>query len=164
MGDVRSICYLTRVSPFDRRAAKDFGVELELDRFEPEADSGVLHEKMASQIESLCKEGVDGIFVAIPNEIVLEEIELCLKLKVPVVSINAGPEYSKDLDLGESLQLRSIGIPRRHVVPFVFLTMRRFRTLPSRRHDRKERGNWGGQADGQGKPDEEGPVPHARAQ
>ena len=75
--------------------ADDFGVELKLDRMDPHGDPNVLYEKMAAQIESLCKAGVDGIFVTIPNEIVLDEIELCLSLNVPVVSINAGPEYSK---------------------------------------------------------------------
>jgi len=82
-----------------QHAADDFGVELILDRLEPNDDPDILHEKMAAQIESLCKQSVDGIFVTIPHEIVLEEIELCLKLNVPVVSINAGPEYSKNLEL-----------------------------------------------------------------
>jgi simple sugar transport system substrate-binding protein len=80
-------------------AADDFGVELQFDRFEPEENSTVLHEKMAGQIESLCKEGVDGIFVTIPNDIVLDEIEFCTSLNIPVISINAGPDYSEDLGL-----------------------------------------------------------------
>jgi len=44
------------------QAADDFGVELELDRMEPDT-ADVLHFKMAAQIETLCEQGVDGIFV-----------------------------------------------------------------------------------------------------
>lgn len=80
------------------QAADDFGVELELDRMEPDS-ADVLHLQMATQIEKLCKEKVDGIFVTIPSEAVLDAIKLCQQLKVPVVSINAGPDFSRDLGL-----------------------------------------------------------------
>jgi ABC-type sugar transport system substrate-binding protein len=49
------------------QAADDFDVELELDRMEPD-EADVLHFKMATQIEKLCQEGVDGIFVTIPSD------------------------------------------------------------------------------------------------
>lgn len=84
------------------QAADDYGVELELDRMEPDT-ADVLHFKMATAIEKLCQEGIDGIFVTIPSEAVLEAIELCMKLNVPVVSINAGPDFSRDLGLQHHL-------------------------------------------------------------
>ena len=78
-------------------SANDFGVELILDRMEPHDNPNILFEKMANKIEVLCQQGVDGIFVSIPNSIVLDEIELCVKLNVPVVAINAGSDSSKNL-------------------------------------------------------------------
>lgn len=84
------------------QAADDFGVELELDRMEPDT-ADVLHLKMATQIQKHCQEGIDGIFVTIPSEAVLEAIGLCQKLNVPVVSINAGPDFSHDLGLQHHL-------------------------------------------------------------
>mmetsp|Transcript_31335 Transcript_31335/g.52259 ORF Transcript_31335/g.52259 Transcript_31335/m.52259 type:complete len:446 (+) Transcript_31335:126-1463(+) len=49
------------------QAADDFGVSLELDRMEPDS-ADVLHFRMATQIEKLCQEGIDGIFVTIPSD------------------------------------------------------------------------------------------------
>ncbi|CAB9527689.1 Periplasmic binding proteins and sugar binding domain of LacI family [Seminavis robusta] len=84
------------------QAADDFGVLLELDRMEPDT-ADVLHTRMANQIERLCQEGVDGIFVTIPSETVLDAIKGCQQLNVPVVSINAGPDFSRDLGLQHHL-------------------------------------------------------------
>ena len=85
------------------QAAHDFGVDLEVDRFEP-AEADVLYLKMATKIEKLCEDGaVDGIFVTIPNAAVHLAIELCLSLNIPVVSINAGPDFSKDLGLAHHI-------------------------------------------------------------
>lgn len=85
------------------QAATDFQIDLELDRMEPD-DADVLYLKMASKIESLCQNGkVDGIFVTIPNAVVLEAIKLCQSLNVPVISINAGPDHSKDLGLAHHI-------------------------------------------------------------
>lgn len=55
---------------------------------------------MANRIEELCvRRDVDGLFVSIPSDAVLQAIEECLKLNIPVVSINAGNDESKALNL-----------------------------------------------------------------
>ena len=55
---------------------------------------------MANQILSLCEqEAVDGLFVSIPSPIVVDAIQKCLDLNIPVMSINAGVETSKNLTL-----------------------------------------------------------------
>ena len=89
--------HIIHISPSKNYTANDFGVELILDRLEPNDNPNILFEKMANQIEVLCQQGVDGIFVSIPNSIILDEIELCMKLNVPVVAINAGSGSSKNL-------------------------------------------------------------------
>jgi len=53
-----------------RQAAVDLNVELELERFDPEASAAVLHAKMAARIQYLCESGVDGLFVTIPDDTV----------------------------------------------------------------------------------------------
>lgn len=82
------------------QAAIDMDIKLFNERFEPEKDESALHTKMANQIEMLCtKENVDGIFVSIPSERVLNAVEKCANLGIPVISINSGAEMSKSLNL-----------------------------------------------------------------
>ena len=75
------------------------GVTLLLERFEPEASSDVIFSKMAEQIESYCKQGVDGIFVTIPSDVVKPAVQSCLDRGIPVININAGVEAAAELDV-----------------------------------------------------------------
>jgi len=81
------------------QAADDLGVELKLDRLEPQPSSDVWHTKMALQIISLCNEGVDGIFITIPSDIVHDAIRHCQSLNIPVISVNSGAADAKKLNL-----------------------------------------------------------------
>lgn len=78
-------------------------VKLINERPTPEDDAAqgpTLHQKMANRIRALCQnEGVDGLFVSIPSEIVKEAIQICLDLDIPVMSINAGADVSKEMGL-----------------------------------------------------------------
>ena len=81
-------------------AASDMGgVDLDFHRFEPQETDEVLHLKMANKISSLCEEGVNGIFVSIPSDAVVEAIQACVDKGIPVISINAGAETSVELGL-----------------------------------------------------------------
>lgn len=82
-----------------RQAALDMGITLELERFEPEQTTDLVHEKMAARVRTLCESGVDGIFVTIPSEELIAPIQLCQSLNIPVVSINAGADISERLGL-----------------------------------------------------------------
>jgi len=73
------------------------GVALEFDRFDPEASQAVLYERMSNRIRTLCVSGIDGFFVSIPNEVVLESIQYCQSLNIPVVSINSGGIFAETL-------------------------------------------------------------------
>ncbi len=81
------------------QAAEDFSIDLKLDRFDPEDDPEVLHTKMAMMMISHCQSNVDGLFVTIPSETVIEAIQECQKLRVPVLSINSGADTSNRLGL-----------------------------------------------------------------
>ena len=81
------------------QAAHDLGVELTLDRLEPQPSAEVWHSKMALQIISLCNEGVDGIFVTIPSELVHAAIQKCQSLNIPVISINSGALDAQELNI-----------------------------------------------------------------
>lgn len=81
------------------QAALDMGVELDLIRFTPSDDDQDVFRRMAARIQTLCEGGVDGIFVSIPSEIVVEAVQRCQELLVPVVSVNAGGEASQTLNL-----------------------------------------------------------------
>ncbi|CAB9514564.1 ABC transporter substrate-binding protein [Seminavis robusta] len=91
------------------QAAKDMGVELVMDRFLPPSDSPrngetdkVIEEKMVRNIITLCAtkfSQIDGLFVSIPSHAVAEAIKVCLENDVPVISINSGAEYSRQLGL-----------------------------------------------------------------
>ena len=79
------------------QAARDMGVELDFDRFEPEASQAILYERMSNRIRTLCVSGIDGLFVSIPSEVVLESIQYCQSLNIPVVSINSGGVFAETL-------------------------------------------------------------------
>ena len=69
------------------QAADDMGIQLIFDRFEPQASTELLFRKMSAKILSLCQEGVDGLFVSISNEIIVDSVQLCVDLGIPVMSI-----------------------------------------------------------------------------
>lgn len=74
------------------QAARDMGVALDMERFEPPAAGQsdlVLHNKMAAKIRSLCDTDIDGLFVSIPSVIVAEAVEYCQDKHVPVISVNS---------------------------------------------------------------------------
>ena len=81
------------------QAADDLGVQLKIDRIEPQPESDILISKMANQIISYCKEGVDGIFISFPSDLLFEAVRQCQELNIPVISINAGADYAADFDL-----------------------------------------------------------------
>jgi hypothetical protein len=85
-----------------KQAARDMGVELDMERFEP-PDTGdsdaILHQRMANKIRSLCDRNVDGLFVSIPSNVVAKAVQYCLDLAIPVVSVNSGAGFSEELGL-----------------------------------------------------------------
>ena len=82
-------------------ASEDMGVQLDLDRFEPEERDDIVHLKMSNKIKFLCSgdSPVDGIFVTIPSDAVLEAVLECMQAGVPVVAINAGVEAAEEYGL-----------------------------------------------------------------
>jgi simple sugar transport system substrate-binding protein len=82
-----------------RQAALDMGIELDLERFLPQETNELVYEQMAARIRNLCESGVDGIIVTIPNSQVIESIQRCQELNVPVISINSGRDVSQELGL-----------------------------------------------------------------
>ena len=82
-----------------QQAALDMGVELDLERFLPQETNDLVYEQMAARIRNLCESGVHGIFVTIPTDAVIESIQRCQQLNVPVVSINSGRDVSQELGL-----------------------------------------------------------------
>ena len=81
------------------QAASDLGVELILDRLEPQEDEETLFREMATQISSLCNDGIDGIFISFPSEILSASVRECQELNIPVIAINSGASFSEQLDL-----------------------------------------------------------------
>ena len=73
------------------------GVTLLLERLEPQGSSDAIFSKMAGQIESYCNNGVDGIFVTIPDDLVKSAVQSCINLGVPVININTGIEAAAEL-------------------------------------------------------------------
>mgnify|MGYP003866721555 CR=1 FL=1 len=88
-------------SVFDaaQQAARDMGVTLEMDRFERQESEDVLQDKMAARIRALCGEGVDGIFVSMPSEKLMGAVRFCKQLRIPVMTINAGSTFSRELNV-----------------------------------------------------------------
>jgi simple sugar transport system substrate-binding protein len=54
---------------------------------------------MASKMVSLCREGIDGLFVTIPSDAVIDAIKECQALNVPIMSVNTGAQAALDLGL-----------------------------------------------------------------
>lgn len=91
-------------------AATDMGVELDMVRFDKQESNELLHSKMAARIKSLCESGVDGVFVSIPSDIVMEAVrDECQALDIPVISVNAGGEVSKALELIHHVGMNEYG-------------------------------------------------------
>jgi simple sugar transport system substrate-binding protein len=82
-----------------RQAALDMGIALDLERFLPQETNDLVYEQMAARIRNLCESGVDGIYVTIPTDAVIESIQRCQQLNVPVISINSGRDVSRELGL-----------------------------------------------------------------
>jgi simple sugar transport system substrate-binding protein len=80
-------------------AARDFGVDLRMPRIEEQANDTIVHEKMAELIAGFCEDGVDGLFVSLPSDLVLDAVKTCLDKGVPVMSINSGADYAEELGL-----------------------------------------------------------------
>ena len=82
------------------QGSNDMGVTLDFNRFEPQESNEILFRRMSAKILSLCQGGeVDGLFISISDEIVANAVRACLELNVPVMSINAGSDTSKELNL-----------------------------------------------------------------
>lgn len=81
------------------QAARDYQIELDFIRFERQDNATVLYDKMAGQILSLCESGnIDGLFVSITDEVVVDAVRKCIEMGIPIVSINAG--YDESIELG----------------------------------------------------------------
>lgn len=81
------------------QAADDLGVQLKIDRIEPQPESDILISKMANQILSYCNEGVDGIFISFPSVLLFDAVRQCQELNIPVISVNAGAAYAAEFNL-----------------------------------------------------------------
>ena len=83
------------------QSAIDMGIKLMFDRFEPQETIKALYDKMAEKVLILCESGIDGLFVTISDDVIADAVMKCqeLKPKVKIVSINAGYEKSKKLNL-----------------------------------------------------------------
>ena len=82
-------------------AAHDMGgIDLDFDRLDAQESDDVLHLKMAIKISSLCDdEGIDGLFVSIPSDAVVDAISGFIDKNMPVISINAGADAAAKLGL-----------------------------------------------------------------
>jgi len=81
------------------QAGLDMDITLELERFEPQESESVLYKKMEVKIRSLCASGVDGIFVSMPNALLVKAVHFCKQLRIPVININAGLPYANELQV-----------------------------------------------------------------
>ena len=80
------------------QAARDMnGVEIDLVRFDQQPSDEVLHLLMASQISEFCSEGVDGLIVTIPSNILHGAVLRCLELGIPLIVINTGAKDAAEL-------------------------------------------------------------------
>ena len=84
-----------------KQGAIDMGIELKFDRFKTPESNEILYEEMAAKILSLCKSGVNGLFVTLPDDVVVDAVRSCKELypNVQIMSINAGYGESKELNL-----------------------------------------------------------------
>lgn len=81
------------------QTSEDLGIQLTLDRFSAQESSETLNDKMASKMLNFCSGGVDGLFISIPSENVLDAVKRCKELDVPMLSVNAGADYSQEYEL-----------------------------------------------------------------
>lgn len=56
-------------------------------------------------LQSLCQEGVDGVFTTIKSEAVADAIKFCQALRVPVISFRSGEDFSKQLGLTQHISM-----------------------------------------------------------
>ena len=82
-----------------QQAALDMDIRLDFEQFKPQESDEVLHMKMAAKMESLCMSGVDGIFVSIPSELVVNAIRMCRQLRIPIISINSGVTFAYQMGI-----------------------------------------------------------------
>lgn len=82
-------------------AAKDMGVQLELERFTPPGNSEALVSSMNAALAEFCtgNNPVDGVFVSIPNIAVVPAIRACRQAGIPTIAVNSGSTTAEDLDL-----------------------------------------------------------------
>jgi simple sugar transport system substrate-binding protein len=81
-----------------KQASLDMNVDFEMERFAAQSDE-VLHQKMASKIELICGSGVNGLIVSMPSSIVAEAVRFCKQLRIPVINVNSGLHFAKELDV-----------------------------------------------------------------
>jgi simple sugar transport system substrate-binding protein len=80
-----------------RQTAFDLGISLEMEIRDAEQSQDLFFAKMGYRIRSACESNVDGIIVSIPNEVLLDALRFCQSLQVPIISVNAGAEFAKEL-------------------------------------------------------------------
>lgn len=74
-----------------RQAADDYGIELILDRYEPQPSQDILCQRMQTDISNYCKGGyIDGLFVTVPCDNLEETIKECVQFDTNLVVINSG--------------------------------------------------------------------------
>lgn len=80
-----------------RQGAKDMDIDLQynLDANEGLDDQSKIYEKMSSDIEEYCKNGVNGILVTLGDESLLPALEICKTNNIPIAAFNAGLELAK---------------------------------------------------------------------
>ncbi|KAL3924129.1 MAG: hypothetical protein SGILL_001238 [Bacillariaceae sp.] len=81
------------------QAANDMNVQLDLERFTASESDEALHQEMSTRIKTLCDSMVDGLFVSIPSSTVVDAVEYCLNLNIPVIGVNSGVEFADKLGL-----------------------------------------------------------------
>ena len=81
------------------QVAEDLGISLEMGPEEPTQNPEIMWQQMGSKINATCDSGVDGLIVTIPDRALFPSIRYCQSLEVPILSINSGAEFSKELGL-----------------------------------------------------------------
>ncbi|CAB9525747.1 ABC transporter substrate-binding protein [Seminavis robusta] len=86
-----------------QQAALDIDVDLDFERFHKQ--DGKLHHRMANKIKSLCGSGIDGIFVSMPSDVLIDAVRFCKQLRIPVININSGYQFAAELQVQHIGQL-----------------------------------------------------------
>ena len=81
------------------QVAEDLGITLEMSPEEPTQNPEQMWLQMGSKINATCDQGVDGLIVTIPDRALFPSIRHCQSREVPILSINSGAEFSKELGL-----------------------------------------------------------------